>query len=61
MLKPSRNLDFSSEPLDAEFRRYVWGEHLDDDLATERALFRDEHSGHGAAGQFPTERIRIAE
>src|SRR5687767_8451027 len=61
MLQPRSDFYLARKPLGVHARGELWGENLDDDLASERRIGRQEHARHPAAAELPFELVGVSE
>src|SRR5258705_10196627 len=61
MLEPRDELDLSAEPVRADAGARLVGQDLDDDVAVEPLVVRDEHARHPAAAQLAVHAVGVAE
>jgi hypothetical protein len=57
LLQRRRQPNLAREPLGAQADGALWREHLDDDIAIEGGVVREEHACHATARQFTLERV----
>lgn len=61
MLEPRKQMHFALKPISAHRPDVVGREHLDDDLAIERRLRREEDAAHSSAVEFAIDPVRVTE
>jgi len=61
VLEGGDEFHLTPEALDVDPGGHLGRQHLDDDLALERSLLREEHAAHSPAAELPVDPVGVAE